>query len=115
MRHWSILAILLICTIWYSYRILYFYLAQQKFDISETIKVVLESDGTEIDEEDYFDTLENNTLIMILKPDQKWCPYNDIRYNKLLKFLFYLLCLSCRMWICHLAYLNVDLYNLVRQ
>uniref|UniRef100_A0A2H8TSM0 Cell death activator CIDE-B n=1 Tax=Melanaphis sacchari TaxID=742174 RepID=A0A2H8TSM0_9HEMI len=52
--------------------------AQQKFDISETIKVVLESDGTEIDEEDYFDTLENNTLIMILRPDQKWSPYNDI-------------------------------------
>ncbi|KAL4096551.1 hypothetical protein QTP88_021481 [Uroleucon formosanum] len=54
--------------------------AQQKLDINENepIKVVLESDGTEIDEEDYFDTLETNTLIMILKSDQKWSPY-DIR------------------------------------
>ncbi|XP_022173924.1 DNA fragmentation factor subunit alpha-like isoform X1 [Myzus persicae] len=52
--------------------------AQQKLDINENepIKVVLESDGTEIDEEDYFDTLETNTLIMILKSDQKWSPYD---------------------------------------
>jgi len=52
--------------------------AQQKLDISDTIKVVLESDGTEVDEDDYFDTLEKNTLIMILKPDEKWCSYSDI-------------------------------------
>lgn len=79
----------------FSFKILYLCLAQQKLDINENepIKVVLESDGTEIDEEDYFDTLETNTLIMILKSDQKWSPY-DIRYNKLLKFLFYLLCIS---------------------
>jgi len=50
-------------------------------DISDTIKVVLESDGTEVDEDDYFDTLEKNTLIMILKPDEKWCSYSDIRYK----------------------------------
>ncbi|XP_022173925.1 DNA fragmentation factor subunit alpha-like isoform X2 [Myzus persicae] len=56
--------------------------AQQKLDINENepIKVVLESDGTEIDEEDYFDTLETNTLIMILKSDQKWSPY-DISFK----------------------------------
>lgn len=65
----------------YSILLLYCYLAQQKLDINETIKVVLESDGTEIDEDDYFDTLEKNTLIMILKPDEKWCLYNDIRYD----------------------------------
>lgn len=52
--------------------------AQQKLDINENIKVVLESDGTEVDEDDYFDTLEKNTLIMILKPDEKWCSYSDI-------------------------------------
>lgn len=59
--------------------ILFLSLARQKLDINETIKVVLESDGTEIDENDYFDTLEKNTLIMILKPDEKWCSYSDIR------------------------------------
>ncbi|VVC27892.1 Hypothetical protein CINCED_3A003535 [Cinara cedri] len=52
--------------------------AQKKFKIDGTIKVVLESDGTEIDEDDYFATLEKNTLIMILKPDEKWCSYSDI-------------------------------------
>lgn len=57
------------------------YLAKQKLNIDETIKVVLESDGTEIDEDDYFETLEKNTLIMILKLDEKWCSYSDIRYN----------------------------------
>lgn len=64
---------------------LHFGLAQQKLDINENIKVVLESDGTEVDEDDYFDTLEKNTLIMILKPDEKWCSYSDIRYNLIFK------------------------------
>lgn len=59
----------------------YHCIAQRKLDINETIKVVLESDGTEIDEDDYFDTLEKNTLIMILKPNEKWCSYSDIRYS----------------------------------
>lgn len=58
-------------------------LAKKKFNINETVKVVLESDGTEIDEDDYFATLEKNTLIMILKPDEKWCSFSNIRsiYN----------------------------------
>lgn len=75
------------CTISY----LYLCLAQQKLNINENepVKVVLESDGTEIDEEDYFETLESNTLIMILKSDQKWVPC-DLRYTKLLMFFFYL-------------------------
>lgn len=60
-------------------KLMLLYLAQQKLNINEPIKVVLESDGTEIDEDDYFDTLEKNTLIMILKPDEKWCSYSDIR------------------------------------
>lgn len=64
---------------------LHFGLAQQKLDINENIKVVLESDGTEVDEDDYFDTLEKNTLIMILKPDEKWCSYSDIRYDLIFK------------------------------
>lgn len=55
------------------------YLAQKKLNINDPIKVVLESDGTEIDEDDYFETLEKNTLIMILKSDEKWCSYSDIR------------------------------------
>lgn len=47
--------------------------AQDKLSkTSDKIKVVLESDGTEIDEEDYFNTLENNTTLMVLFDDEKW-------------------------------------------
>jgi len=93
-EQFTILKIVFNCTIWFSFTIsylLYLCLAQQKLNINENepIKVVLESDGTEIDEEDYFETLESNTLIMILKSDQKWGPYG-LRYTKLLMFLFYL-------------------------
>lgn len=38
------------------------------------IKVALEQDGTEVEDEDYFSTLERNTPLMILVNDQKWLP-----------------------------------------
>lgn len=38
------------------------------------VKVALEQDGTEVEDEDYFSTLEKNTALMILVGDQKWLP-----------------------------------------
>lgn len=38
------------------------------------VKVVLEQDGTEVDEEEYFCTLERNTSLMLLGPNDKWVP-----------------------------------------
>lgn len=38
------------------------------------VKVVLEQDGTEVEDDDYFCTLEKNTALMILANDQKWAP-----------------------------------------
>lgn len=38
------------------------------------ITVVLEADGTEIDDDEYFATLEANTSLMILVGEQKWLP-----------------------------------------
>ena len=38
------------------------------------VKVTLEQDGTEVEDEDYFSTLEKNTALMILINDQKWLP-----------------------------------------
>lgn len=38
------------------------------------ITVVLEADGTEIDDDEYFATLEANTSLMILIGEQKWLP-----------------------------------------
>lgn len=39
---------------------------------SETVTIVLENDGTEVDEEDYFSTLEENTCLMALYDAEKW-------------------------------------------
>ena len=55
--------------------------ARVKFDIGLTvpIRVVLEVDGTEIDDNDYFTTLEPDTPLMILcGEDEKWTPYRSI-------------------------------------
>jgi len=39
--------------------------------------VVLEEDGTEVDEDDYFQTLETNTTLMLLYSDDKWSPFQS--------------------------------------
>lgn len=52
------------------------------------MKIVLESDGTEVDEEEYFSTLEQNTCFMILKENEDWIPPSE--YNYLLVWICYL-------------------------
>ena len=37
--------------------------------------VVLEEDGTEVDEEDYFQTLEDNTELILLHSGERWSPF----------------------------------------
>ena len=39
------------------------------------VYVVLEEDGTEVDEEEYFQTLPENTLLMLLHVGDKWSPF----------------------------------------
>jgi DNA fragmentation factor alpha subunit len=53
-----------------------FFLARVKMDLPEDIpvKIVLEQDGTEIDDDEYFSTMERNTTLMILINDQRWLP-----------------------------------------
>ncbi|KAB0801772.1 hypothetical protein PPYR_03958 [Photinus pyralis] len=46
----------------------------EKLLIDGPITVVLEVDGTEIDDDEYFATLEPHTNLMILKEEQKWIP-----------------------------------------
>lgn len=55
--------------------------------MTSNMKIVLESDGTEVDEEEYFSTLEQNTCFMILKENEDWIPPSE--YNYLL------VCISC--------------------
>lgn len=42
------------------------------FPLDADLTIVLEQDGTEVDDEDYFATLEKNTNLMVLYGDQKW-------------------------------------------
>lgn len=48
--------------------------ACEKLNLTGPIKVLLELDGTEVDEEEYFCTLDKNTTIMLVSPDQNWAP-----------------------------------------
>ena len=45
-------------------------------EIEEWMEVylVLEEDGTEVDDEEYFQTIEANTLLMLLSKDDIWSP-----------------------------------------
>ena len=38
------------------------------------VYLVLEEDGTEVDDEEYFQTIEGNTMIMLLSKDDIWSP-----------------------------------------
>ncbi|CAG7819867.1 unnamed protein product, partial [Allacma fusca] len=51
-----------------------------KFDIDMDIpiRIVLEQDGTEIDDNDYFITLEPDTSLMVLRHHEKWTPYKSM-------------------------------------
>ena len=40
----------------------------------EEVYAVLEDDGTEVDEEEYFQLLPDETLLMILSSQQIWSP-----------------------------------------
>ena len=50
-----------------------------KFGINDWIEafLVLEEDGTEVDEEDYFQTMKDNTILMLLLKDDIWTPYGQ--------------------------------------
>jgi len=39
------------------------------------LQLVLEEDGTEVEDEDYFSTLPSNTTLMILYSDDRWSPF----------------------------------------
>lgn len=53
--------------------------AKVKFhiELDQYIRIVLENDGTEIDDNDYFNTLEPDTTLMILVEEEKWTPYRS--------------------------------------
>ncbi|EFN85650.1 Cell death activator CIDE-B [Harpegnathos saltator] len=41
---------------------------------NENVSLVLESDGTQVEDGDYFKTLGNNTILLLLRHGERWCP-----------------------------------------
>lgn len=41
---------------------------------SEPVYVVLECDGTQVEDGEYFRTLANNTVLLLLRPGERWHP-----------------------------------------
>ena len=54
--------------------------AQRKLCYSPDTAVVavLEEDGTEVDEDDYFQTLDPNTCLMLLHAGDRWSPFSAV-------------------------------------
>lgn len=48
-------------------------------DQNAVVKIVLDMDGTEVDDEEYFDTLESNTVLMLLIDSQRWLMHGKPR------------------------------------
>lgn len=44
---------------------------------SEPVRLVLESDGTQVEDGEYFRTLANNTILLLLRQGERWYPTGD--------------------------------------
>lgn len=53
----------------------------------EKVRVVLEADGTEVDDEDYFSFLPNDSILMLLTHTETWRPsgFGGLMHKKLFK------------------------------
>jgi len=47
------------------------------YSTNTEVYAVLEEDGTEVDEDDYFQTLPNNTTLMLLYVGERWSPFSN--------------------------------------
>ena len=55
------------CYMWFSGR--------EKLDLGTArVRVVLESDGTQVEDPDYFSTLPENTVFLLLRQGEHWYP-----------------------------------------
>ena len=43
----------------------------------ESVRVVLESDGTQVEDGEYFQTLPENTIFIVLRPGELWAPAGE--------------------------------------
>ncbi|XP_044733072.1 uncharacterized protein LOC123295708 isoform X2 [Chrysoperla carnea] len=42
--------------------------------VGEPVRLVLDSDGTQVEDGEYFRTLPNNTVLLLLRPGERWFP-----------------------------------------
>jgi len=45
------------------------------YPVDKSLQLVLEEDGTEVEDEDYFSTLPPNTTLMLLFSEDRWSPF----------------------------------------
>lgn len=53
--------------------------SSEKFGKNEMPRIHLDSDGTEIDDEDYFQTLEPNTELIVVFNGEQWIDVSPIK------------------------------------
>lgn len=42
--------------------------------VGDPVRLVLESDGTQVEDAEYFRTLPPNTVLLLLRPGERWLP-----------------------------------------
>lgn len=52
------------------------FLGKDKLGVSasESVRLVLECDGTQVEDGEYFRTLANNTVLLLLRQGERWYP-----------------------------------------
>ena len=45
--------------------------------VVEPVRVVLETDGTQVEDGEYFQTLPENTIFIVLRPGEIWAPAGE--------------------------------------
>lgn len=57
-------------------KIVFVFLGKDKLGVSasESVRVVLECDGTQVEDGEYFRTLANNTVLLLLRQGERWYP-----------------------------------------
>ena len=46
-------------------------------NVGEPVRIVLESDGTQVEDGEYFQTLPENTIFIVLRPGECWAPAGE--------------------------------------
>ena len=43
-------------------------------NVGESVRIVLETDGTQVEDGEYFQTLPENTIFIVLRSGEAWAP-----------------------------------------